>query len=590
MGGITGAMDIGKLALYASQMALEVTSHNVANANTEGYSKQNLRVQANNPITMAPGQIGTGVRAAEITRQYDEFVNKQVTLKSSDYEYWNAQYTAMQEIESIFNESEESGLNYLLGEFWNAWSDLANNPDGIPERDALIAKSENLVQAIKDIDYNLRSYQRYLNTAIQGGVETVNGLVSQIADLNNQITSIEIDGVVNANDLRDSRDNLLLELSSLVDISYYEEAQTGQVMVYILGGTPLVLGTSAYSLSYERNTATGNTDVLWQEGSGRQVNITDRIDGGKIAGLIAARDTNIDSYIDSLNTLTGELIFQVNALHSQGVGLESVSSMTGTETILGGGATALDATDVDGNYRYAFGSRFQAGGFDIVTYDASGNVASTGTVTLGASASVNDLITAINNCGADVTASIDADSHLTIVANAGTFAITASSLGDPSNHALAILGVNSFFTWSASDGDFTETIGVNSYLASNSALIAAGQLDSNNQVAEGDNRTALAIFGLQDSVLDMDGTNTTLDAYYSSLVSIVGVHTQNAQMNAQYNETLLTEYTSRKESISGVNLDEEMALLLQFQRAFQAASKLITTADEMLQTLLSMKQ
>ena len=107
---------------------------------------------------------------------------------------------------------------------------------------------------------------------------------------------------------------------------------------------------------------------------------------------------------------------------------------------------------------------------------------------------------------------------------------------------------------------------------------------------EGDNRTALAIFGLQDSVLDMDGTNTTLDAYYSSLVSIVGVHSQNAQMNAQYNETLLTEYTSRKESISGVNLDEEMALLLQFQRAFQAASKLITTADEMLQTLLSMKQ
>jgi len=219
MGGITGAMDIGKLALYAAQVALEVTSHNVANANTEGYSKQNLRVQANNPITMYPGQIGTGVRAAEVSRQYDEFVNKQVTLKTSDYEYWKAQYTAMQEIESIFNESDESGLNYLLGEFWNAWSDLSNNPDGTPERDALIAKSENLVQAIKDMDYNLRSYQRYLNTAIQGGVEDVNNIISQIAELNSEITSIEIDGVVNANDLRDTRDNLLLKLSSYVDIT-----------------------------------------------------------------------------------------------------------------------------------------------------------------------------------------------------------------------------------------------------------------------------------------------------------------------------------------------------------------------------------
>ena len=590
MGGITGAMEIGKLALYASQLALEVTSHNVANANTEGYSKQNLEVRVNNPITMAPGQIGTGVRASEITRQYDEFVNKQVVLKTSDSEYWNAQYTAMQEIESIFNESDESGLNYLMGEFWNAWSDLSNNPDGTPEREALVAKSENLVQAIKDIDYNLRSYQRYLNTAIQGGVENVNGIISRITDLNSEITSIEINGVVNANDLRDTRDNLLLELSSYVDISYYEEENSGQVMVYILGGTPLVMGTSSYSLSYERNSTTGNTDVLWQDTSGRQVNITDKIDGGKLAGWIAARDTNIDGYLDALNTLTGELIYQVNDLHSMGVGLESVSSMTGTETILGGGATALDATDVDGNYLYSFGSHFQAGDFDIVTYDASGNVASTGSVSLVAGASVNDLIAAINASGADVTASIDADDHLSIVANSGTFAITDSSLGDPNNHALAILGVNSFFTWSASDGDFTETVGVNSELKNNSSLIAAGKLDSNNQVAEGDNQTALAIFGLQDSVIDMDGSNTTLDAYYSSLVSTVGVHTQNAQMNANYNETLLTEYSSRKESISGVNLDEEMASLLQFQRAFQAASKLITTADEMLQTLLSMKQ
>jgi len=590
MGGITGAMDIGKLALYAAQSALEVTSHNVANANTEGYSKQNLRVQANNPITMYPGQIGTGVRAAEITRQYDEFVNRQVTLKTSDYEYWKAQYTAMQEIESIFNESEESGLNYLLGEFWNAWSDLSDNPDGTPERDALIAKSENLVQAIKDMDYNLRSYQRYLNTTIQGGVEDVNNIISQIAELNSEITCIEIDGVVNANDLRDTRDNLLLKLSSYVDITYYEEQQSGQVMVYILGGTPLVMGTNAYSLAYERNTETGNTDVLWQDSSGRQVNITERLNGGKIAGWVAARDTNIDGYLDSLNTLAGELIYQVNDLHSLGVGLDSVSSMTGTETILGAGATALNATDVDGNYLYSFGSRFQAGSFDIVTYDAAGTATSY-TIILGANATVNDLIAAINTSGADVTAGIDADRHLSITADSGyTFAITSSSLGDSNNHALAILGVNSFFTWSAKDGDMTETIGVNSVLKNNSSLVAAGRLASNNQVAEGDNRIALAIFGLQDSVFDMEGSFTTLDAYYSSLVSTVGVHAQNAKMNAYYNESLLSEYTSRKESISGVNLDEEMASLLQFQRAFQAASKLILTADEMLQTLLSMKQ
>jgi flagellar hook-associated protein 1 FlgK len=538
---------------------------------------------------MVPGQIGTGVSATEITRQYDEFVTKQVIEQNSDTEFWSAQYKAMEEIESIFTENEESGINYLLGQFWNAWSDLSDNPDGTAEREALIAQSENLVQAITDIDYNLRSYQRYLNNAIQGAVETVNSLTSQIADLNGKITSVEIDGSVNANDLRDTRDKLLLELSSYVDISYYEEEQSGQVMVYILGGTPLVMGLSSYSLTNQYNNQTGNTDVLWQDSSGREVNITDDLDGGKIAGWIETRDNRIGQYLDTFNTFAGELIYQVNDLHSLGVGLESVSSMTGTETIEDPDV-ALDATDVDGNYLYAFGSRFESGSFDIVTYDDSGNVVGTDTVTLAAGATVTDLISEINGI-TNMNASLDSENHLVISADSGyTFAMTSASSGDSNNHALAILGVNTYFSWSAEDGDFTETIGINSALVDDVSLIAAGRLDSNNLVAEGDNQNALAIYDLQDEVLEIDGSSTTLNAYYSALISTVGVHAQNAEMNASYSETLLTEYSATKESISGVNLDEEMADLLMFQRAYQAASKLITTADEMLQTLLSMKQ
>lgn len=584
MGGITGAMDIGKLALYSAQLALEVTSHNVANANTEGYSKQNVIIQSNLPITTAPGQIGTGVRAVEITRQYDDFVNAQVNQKNSDYQSWSSQSTAMQEIESIFNESDESGINNLMGEFWNAWSDLANNPDGVAERDALIAKSQNLVQAVKDIDYNLRSYQRHLNTSIQAGADKINAIVSQIADINGRISNVEIKGMVNANDLRDTRDQLLKELSSYIDISSYEEQQSGQVMVFVMGGTPLVLGTNAYSLTTERNATTNNTDVLWQDSSGRAVNITSRMGGGKMAGWVEVRDTRIGDYLDTLNNLAGELIWQVNDLHSQGVGLESVSSMTGNQTITNAAAA------LDGAGNYTFGDRFQAGGsFDIVTYDSTGAVAGTGTVTLAAGATVNNLITAVSGI-ANMNAAVDANSHLALTADTGyTFAIKPSTTGE-SNHALAILGLNSFFSWNEDTGEFTETMDINSDLVTDSTKIAAGKVDTNNKVAAGDNRTALDIFGLQDSVLDLDGSSTTLDAYYSSFISTVGVHTQNAQMNEKYNNTLLGEYSKRKESISGVNMDEEMATLLKFQRAFQAASKIITTSDEMLQTLLSMKQ
>jgi len=250
MSGLSGALNIASWSLYSSQLAMEVLSHNIANANTQGYSRQSLQIEPNVPITVAPGQMGTGVKATEVTRAYDTFINDQITQKMSQYYYWETQSSSMGEIENIFNESDGYGLNQLMAEFWNAWSDLSNNPDGIPEREALLAKTENLNQLVGDMDYNLRQYQRHLDSSMRGSVDQINIIIEQIADLNKQISSVEIDGMINANDLRDRRELLLEELSTYMDISYYEEEQSGQVMVYILGGTPLVLGKDQYSLDY----------------------------------------------------------------------------------------------------------------------------------------------------------------------------------------------------------------------------------------------------------------------------------------------------------------------------------------------------
>ncbi|MCD6569523.1 MAG: flagellar hook-associated protein FlgK [Deltaproteobacteria bacterium] len=581
MPGIGGALNIARWSLYASQLAVEVTSHNIANANTPGYSRQSLRVSANYPITMGPGQIGTGITAKEIFRAYDQFINEQICEKRSDYYYWDAQKWSLEEIEMIFNESGGYGINYLMSEFWNAWGDLVNNPDGVPEREALSAKTNNLIQAIRNIDYNLRSYQRHLDSNIRGCVDKTNTIIDQIADLNLQISSIEIDGMINANDLRDQRDMLVEELSGYMDISYYEEEQSGQLMVYVLGGTPLVLGKDSYSLSYERNSSTGYTDIFWNDISGRTVNITNKLDGGKIAGWVDVRDNKIDSYLDSMNTLTEELIWQVNSLHSEGVGLKSVSEMTGTVEISDPNISIATAG-------YSFSDKFQAGDFDIVVYDSDGNVVGRNSVSLAANATANDLITAIGGVG-NMNAEIDSDNKLHIYADSGyTFAINPNSSSD-SNNALAILGVNTFFSWDADAGAFTQTIDLNSVVSSDTELIAAGYLDSDNKIARGDNQVALSIYGLQDKVIDIAGTNTTLDGFYSSFVSEVGVHVQNAQINEKYNDTLLAQYIKRKESVTGVNLDEEMANLLKFQHAYQAAARLISITDEMMQTLLSIK-
>ncbi|HON38444.1 MAG TPA: flagellar hook-associated protein FlgK [Deltaproteobacteria bacterium] len=595
MPGIGGALDIARWSLYSSQLAIEVLSHNIANANTPGYSRQQLKVESNVPITMGPGQMGTGVKATEVTRYYDAFINEQVTLKKSKYYYWDAQNSAMEEIETIFNESDEYGLNKIMGEFWNAWSDLSNNPEGSPERESLLAKSNNLIQFIRDLDYNLREYQRHLDSSIRGSVNQINGIISQIADLNKQISSVEIDGIINANDLRDRREVLLENLAEYLDISYYEEESSGQVMVYILGGTPLVLGKDHYTIDCQRNDDTGLTDILWKDLSGRSVNVTNKLEGGRIAGWANVRDTKIGSYLDSMNSLVKELVWQVNSLHSEGVGLDPVSSLTGTVEI-----TAL--TD-DLGADFLFSDRFVPGGqFEIVAYDASGAVTNTYVID-PAGSTVGDLITEINTeagaGGGEITASLNADGFFTIQANGGhTFAIK-HSIGAESSNALAVMGVNTFFSWIEESGmpnddvfDITQTLGINRELTADSSRIAAGYLDSNNRVAPGMNNVALAIYSVQDQVIsNLGGTglDTTLDAYFSSFIAEVGVDVQNASLNKKYNETLLDQYIQRKESVTGVNLDEEMADILKYQHLYQAAAKLISVCDEMMQTLLSVK-
>ncbi len=595
MPGVGGALDIARWSLYSSQLAIEVISHNIANANTQGYSRQQLRVESNVPITMGPGQIGTGVKATEVTRYYDAFINEQVTLKKSQYYYWDAQNGAMEEIETIFNESDEYGLNKIMGEFWNAWSDLSNNPEGSPEREALLAKSNNLIQFIGDLDYNLREYQRHLDSSIQGSVNQINGLIKQIADLNNQISSVEIDGIINANDLRDRRELLLENLAEYLDISYYEEESSGQVMVYILGGTPLVLGKDHYTLDQQRNADTGFTDILWKDLSGRTVNVTNKLEGGKIAGWVNVRDTKIGSYLDSMDSLTEELVWQVNSLHSEGVGLDPVSSLTGTVEI-----TAL--TD-DLGADFLFSDRFVSGGlFEIVAYDAAGEVSNTYVID-PAGDTVGDLITEINTeagaGGGEITASLNADGFFTIQANGShTFAIKHST-GAESSNALAVMGVNTFFSWTEESGvpnddvfDITQTLSINAELTADSSRIAAGYLDGNGLVAPGMNDVALAIYSVQDQVIsNLGGTglDTTLDAYFSSFIAEIGVDVQNASLNKKFNETLLDQYIQRKESVTGVNLDEEMADILKYQHLYQAAAKLISVCDEMMQTLLSVK-
>jgi flagellar hook-associated protein 1 len=595
MSGLTGALDIGKGSLLTSQLAMNIISNNIANANTLGYCKQTLQVKDNNAIAVKPGSIGTGVVATQVTRSYNNYLNSLVNTKTSDSYYWSAQQSTMSNINTLFNESSDDGINALMSEFWGAWGDLANTPDGSAERTSLLSKSDNLLSRIKEIETNLRSYQQNLDSTIEGDVTEVNSLTQQIADLNKSITSTEVKGSINANNLRDERDLAVEKLSAHLNITYSEDTKTGALNVYILGGTPLVQGDEAYNLSTGRESTTGSLEVVWNNSSGRSLDITDKLDSGDIAGAINVRDNEISSYLDSLDTFTRQLVWQVNSLHSEGTGLKSVSQMAGTVQCAGLG------DDLSSSSTFLFGDKYNSSGtFDITVYDGSGNptnytidTAAYGTANGTSGTTVGDLIGAINSqTGGTVTAALDADGHLQMTASASdTFAVNASAGGSSSN-ALAILGVNTFFSWNETAGtqitSIIPDVNVNQVLTDDPEKISAGYLDSNHEIASGSNDIANAINALQNSTVSSLG-NATLDGYYSSLVAQVGVDVANVDQNVTFNKSLLSEYTTQQDSVSGVSTDDEMVDLLKWQYLYQASAKLISSCDEMMQALLSMK-
>jgi flagellar hook-associated protein 1 FlgK len=456
-------LNLGKRALITQQTAINVTGNNIANANTPGYSLQRVNMTTNEPISVWPGQLGTGVKASEVERIYDRFLMGQINNQNQSMERWGAQKSALERVEMVLDESSGNGLSVAMNEFWNAWQDLADNPTGHVERMSLLAKAETMATIFNQAYADLQQIQKDIDTSIEGTIDSISPILEQIAELNQKITQTEVSGQ-NANDYRDRRDLLLKELSSLVDINTFED-DSGKVSVLVSGGRPLVEIVRTWDLSTQLN-ASGLKDILWDDGTGTTVNITSDINGGKLKGWLQVRDVIIPDLLSRLDDLANGIMQQVNSLHSAGYTL------------------------------------------------------------------------------------------------------------DPGNPT----GIDFFTGTSASD------IAVDSSVVSDINLIAAsGTLGG----VPGDNSNAIAIANLQDDLL-MSGNEATFGDFFTSLVSDVGVEVQRATMTYDHQISMVTQLENYRETVSGVSLDEEMVNLIKFQHAYDAAAKLITTTDEILNTLINM--
>jgi len=568
MSGIALLLNTAKGALMAQQFAMDVVSHNVANVNTPDYTRQVAVLQAMRPAPYEGMTIGRGVNVTSVQRNADAFIENRLQQRQSDLSATSEQELYMKVLEGIFNENSGRSLTGQMADFWNAWNDVANNPSGDAERSALFERGALLCQAFRDISADLDQVHRELNLSLNAGVGSINEITKKIAGLNEQIVAMSATG--DANDLLDQRQHLVNELSKYLDISYYVSSDN-TMTVTTRKGNVLVSKAENYSLDFD------GSSVLWESSGGANVDITDTIGGGKMGGWLELRDTILPEYNDKLDLLCSSLISEVNNIHAQGVGLERMTDVTGTYGATAPGA-AFQSSGLD------FQDRITNGSFNFWVYDTTGNVVDLGGPGGSLQVAVDPTTTTLNglqstlNGVANITANVTADGKLEIQGAPGySFAFSNDTSG-----VLSALGINTFFA-----GSSASNMSMNSALAADKNLIAAGRVGANGETAAGDNSNAMDMAGLQ--YRDASGLNDTLDNYLASLEGSIGIKSQSIRRSKEYNNVILSQLKQTRDNISGVSLDEEMTDLIKYQHAYAAAAKLISAADEMYQTLLQAK-
>ncbi len=317
---ISGIFGSSLSALKTYTAAISVTSTNIANSETDGYSRQTAVIQSVNGSVSVTG----------VKRIYDAYVTSQLRSANETLGKWTAEQEILASVEQIFSDTDDYGLSSALSDFWSGWEDLVNDPSDSTERSVLAAAADTLADTFNSMSSALSEIQDGIDDSVVATVSEINQLVQQIADVNQKIAQAEASGI-STNSYQDTLDSLVLELSSLIDINTCTN-DTGQVCIQLADGKPLVEGTTTWSLSTETNADTGLQDVTWVDESGDETVVTDEITSGKLGGYLEARQ-EVTAYQEKLDELAVAIMEQVNALQTSGYDIDGESGVaffTGT--------------------------------------------------------------------------------------------------------------------------------------------------------------------------------------------------------------------------------------------------------------------
>ena len=621
------AIELGKRSLMTHSQAIHTSGHNISNADTEGYSRQRVEVKTFDPLyrpdlsrAETPGQIGQGSTVESINRVRDEMLDQRIVAQSNQESYWDTRSHYYTMIEQVYNEPDEVSVRTTMDKFWESWQELSLNPESTANRQAVVTRGQSLINSIRNRDAALTGIGNLLNSDIETNVKQLNDYANQIAKLNTEIVRSRAMGD-NPNDLLDRRDAVVEKLSTIAYITT-DQRDPDEFMVHIEGKV-LVQGNVARNFEVAPVLDNyGYSQVIWQDTKELAV-----VKGGSLGALIELRDVDVRHEIQSLNTMTMNFADLVNDVHRNAVGANNVTGLDFfiqrpfVENTVGNYDSNGDGIE-DKSYIFRLtgtnnlNPQEQVGIEGVMTLSGpTGNV----NVAYYPTDTVEDVINRINDSNGEVKAYLDRNSNLVLKAT------TAEDIYNPdfvirhvedSGHflagysgILAAQGEQGAFDYNQPDavnalvGVGTQApktaqfavspvenpstyVQINERITNDVMNVATAFADHSETALNGDGRAAVEIAAIRNTKV-MIGHERTFDDYFADSVTHVGLMGEQAETNLLSQNAVMDDLRSLRDSISGVNIDEELADIMKFQHGYNAAAKFVTVIDSMLDTVIN---
>jgi len=625
-------IEIARRGIATHQQALTTTGHNISNADNKNYARQRVDMETMHPLyepslnrVAGAGQLGQGPKAGAVERVRDEFVDGRIHNAEQTKAQWETREKYLHQVEVVYNEPSDDSMRASLDRFWQSWQELSQFPEEMSHRELVRTRGREVTFRMRDTFQKLSDLRRQADFEFTVSVGRINDMATQIRDLNDRIMKSQAVGD-RPNDLMDKRDALVQELSKLADITL-EKQDPDEFIVY-LGGEMLVQGRVQHKILLQGDAANeGMQKAVWEHNGQKTL-----FRAGSVQGLIEMRDITIRENIEKMDLLAINLADTVNEVHRDGFGLTKETNIN---------FFRIDplSRNIRGNYDISgdgvddTSAIFKVAGKNALTADRPIGVAGTMTflkndaehtpvyVTYRPDMSLTDVINAVNRSDAGVVAYLNHNNNLVLKGReAKDNYLTNFMIRHVEDSGEFLTGFSGLLQNSGAAGafDYRRTDEINKLqstldrisltsiihpaggmqlsneIEGNTALIAAGMGkdvggtgDANMAFGAKDGGNALRIAQAMRHKPTMVGEHRNSDEFYNALIAKAGVESKSAKEQVENQKLILTNLENLRQSVMGVNLDEEMAAMVQFQHGYNAAARVMQTMNELLDKLIN---